>query len=774
MSRRGQIALFVIVGLVLLLIVLLLLFRNSLFGVNIQNTLEAQRTSQVQSFVAGCADASLEKLIRQAGANGGYLDTSKLHHGPFTWESDVVDFPPQEVPYWSHLKQCSESAAGCEATEQPPLCKQGAPCPVKIVLPNQAPSVQEQLEQALPGEVATCLDGFKALADQYDIAQQGTVSATVLFVNGGVEATLIMPITITDKSSGKTALLREFPAKANVDLVRIYSMSHDIAQAERETSFLERLTLHLLAIYSGVDAPLPPMRDLSILGQKRYWSRTQVEQLLQDEVLPWADFIQVPNALGSFIPIWPSQNESAGLTAEEQQMYAGVFYYLYAKVNNETYPDMKVKFFYPETKPYLSINGGQELLKPRSVDVGGLLQKMLGLFINDYRFRYDLTYPVIVTVTDPGAFGGKGLDWSFSLEADIRRNEPVNRTATATSFLLANAQVDLTSPQQLVRNTILLTTTDKHTGALLPGVRISYQCGDEFFIGQTNESGALVTRFPYCRYGGVILYSKYGYLGSGVEYDNYEDGVTKEFSLALWPLQNVTLQVRKRTPADIAALTATAPTEETIRNNSHSLNDTDLVILNLARVKESPYDEDVPMISFYTFTTTNQTFTEDVEAKKAEIEALKAQGVLTDQDVQDYLDALNASVGQLLSPTQQSVTVALAPGTYTIDAYLLHNGQFTIPQETREFCMVGGGSLCIGKKSFTLNATNFTTWLSGGASLNESAPFELNENTLYRFNTYTLYTLEQPLPQTWHDLENYQTPDEFLQGKRLLELPTYG
>ena len=164
MNRRGQVALFVLIGVALLLLILLLLFRNSLFGASVENTLDVQHTSQVQSFIAGCGDASLEKLIRQAGANGGYLDTSRLRHGPFTWESDVVDFPPQEVPYWSHLKQCSESEAGCEATEQPPLCKQGAPCPIKIILPNTAPSIQEQLEQALPAEVESCLDGFKALA----------------------------------------------------------------------------------------------------------------------------------------------------------------------------------------------------------------------------------------------------------------------------------------------------------------------------------------------------------------------------------------------------------------------------------------------------------------------------------------------------------------------------------------------------------------------------------------------------------------------------------
>lgn len=452
-------------------------------------------------------------------------------------------------------------------------------------------------------------------------------------------------------------------------------------------------------------------------------------------------------------------------------MYAGIFSSLYVRPDDQRYPGLAVRFFYPGSEPYLSINGGQELLTPRSADIGGLLQKIVGLFLNDYRFRYDLAYPVIVTITDPSALDGQGYAWSFALEADIRRNEPLNRSAAAQQFTLLNDQADLTSPLQRVDNTIQVATYDKETGEPLPLARVSYACGDEYYIGETDGTGELTTQLPYCRYGGVILYSKEGYLGSGTEYDNFAEGITKRFRLGLWPLRNVTLTVRKRTATQTAALLNSSPTDASLRTESSPLNDTDLVVLNIERIKATPYDEDVPALGFYTLSTDAQGLAEDAAAKRDEVRRLVSQGMLTQQEADDYLSTAgqNATV-----PAQPNVTVQLAPGNYTIEAFLIRNGNLSIPEETREFCVIGGGSLCLKREKMTLNETNFTTWLSGGAALNASAPLKITPNTLYRFDAYTLYVLEQALPRKWEDLENYETPDAYLAGKRLLQLPTYG
>lgn len=751
--KRGQLSLFVIIGLVLLLVLLLFFVLHHTSSAS----LEKQRVSPVENLVHGCLDASLERLLRTIGANGGYLDTSTLPHSGEPWDSSTVSFPPQDVALWSHVRPCHEDARGCEASEQPPLCKPGVQCPITVAFNNDRPSIQEELEKALPGAVEQCVNNFKSV--EFEVKPVGKPRAKVFFTKG-VTAKLTYPLIVTTEEG--SARLSEFTTTADVDLVKLYRLAYLVAQHERKDSFLEKLTLNLLALYSGVDQPLPPMRTVTLMGAPHYWTRTNVERTLQDEVLPWADLFQLVNAPDSYVPIMPNASK------EELPLLVGVYAALNVIAGTELFPGIKAHFFYPGTRPFLSINGGQELLKPRSLDMGGI-GKLIGLYLNDYRFKYTLAYPVLLTLEEPDAFDGKGFSWSIGLEANIWRNEPLNRSAATQSFILVNEALDFTNPFQRVKNRLEITAEDKETHAPLPGVRISYQCGQRFYIGETNLEGKLITRFPYCRFGGVLLYSREGYLGSGVEYDNYKEGVTKRFTLELSPLKNITFTVRKRTPEQVQTLSSTTLTADTLVEQSSPLNDTDLVMVMLRRIP-SGYDEEVPRVGLFTLSRKEQRFTISISAKRRELERLAAQGVLTEEQVRDWLDALNESLGKTIAKPQESFTTALAPGNYTLSAFLIHNGLIEIPKETREVCagpkVLG---VCTRKKHFTLNATNFTMWMAGGAFLNESHPFRLNENML-RFN-YTLYVLEEALPKTWRDLEQYKTPKEYVKGHELLVTP---
>jgi hypothetical protein len=771
--RRGQVTIFVIVGIALLLLVLLYLFRTTQFEPDVAG---GEGAAVIEGMVSSCTEESLERLLRTAGANGGHLDISHLRRSANAWEADLVEFPPQTVPYWTHLRPCPNSELGCEASAQPPLCKMGSSCPLASYGEK---SLQEQLELALPGELLDCLDNFNRLAE-YEIEARGAPEAEILFTAEGVVATIDFPLSILEIASGETYRLNDFSGRADVNIAKVYTFAHEIATAQRNSSFLEALTLHLLSIYSGVEAPLPPMRAVSVLGQKRYWSRTQVERILQDELLPWVNFIQVPNAPASFRPILPPADSE--LTAEEQQLYAGIFFFLNQRVSETFYEGMGVRFFYPGTRPLLSINGGAEVLQPRSADVGGFLQKIVGMFLNDYRFRYTLSYPVIVTIRDENAFGGEGYDWSFAMEANIFRNQPVDRSETVDSFLLVDERVDFSSPIQRVKKRITLTVLDREQEqrailAPLSGVQVNYECGNSFYIGTTDHNGQLETRFPYCRYGGVIRLSKQGYLGSGLPFDNYVEGGEEALQFSLWPLKNVTLSMRKRTDTQVEELRSSVPNLFTILNKSSALNKSDMAIFSIERVKETPYDEELPMVGFYTFSVVEQNFSSEIAAQERHLEQLRQQGILTDADVAEWLLALEEQEA-IVTPAQPAVSVLIAPGRYVIDGFILHNEQISIPEETREFCEmpIPIGGVCLSSKEYTLNETNFTAWMKGGIRYDDDAPYEITWNQLYNTEELTFYMLEQKIPSEWKDLEEYQSIDDFLdqQGLRLLQGPTYG
>ena len=110
-----------------------------------------------------------------------------------------------------------------------------------------------------------------------------------------------------------------------------------------------------------------------------------------------------------------------------------------------------------------------------------------------------------------------------------------------------------------------------------------------------------------------------------------------------------------------------------------------------------------------------------------------------------------------------------APGTYSLDAFMIYKGNMVIPAETRRFCPIPKIlGICIGgEKEIKLDRQEFDTWINGGAKIE----FTLSESQVYNGNEITFYVLEQPLPTTWDMLEEFQTIDQFQSGKTFLLKP---
>lgn len=68
--KKGQVSWFIVFGIVLLIIVLLLYWLNSI--INSVNT-ETYSPENVENFVSGCLDISAGKAVRQLSLDGGYI-----------------------------------------------------------------------------------------------------------------------------------------------------------------------------------------------------------------------------------------------------------------------------------------------------------------------------------------------------------------------------------------------------------------------------------------------------------------------------------------------------------------------------------------------------------------------------------------------------------------------------------------------------------------------------------------------------------------------------
>jgi hypothetical protein len=126
--------------------------------------------------------------------------------------------------------------------------------------------------------------------------------------------------------------------------------------------------------------------------------------------------------------------------------------------------------------------------------------------INDYNFKYDVSYPVLVTLHDPSAFDLEGFTLQFAMEVNMRNNRAL--TSDMESFVVESIDAGslFTDPDQRNSGDITIKTVDAF-GTPISGVNVKYICGEEeLFIGisemQAGE-GVLTTKLPLCVNGYV-------------------------------------------------------------------------------------------------------------------------------------------------------------------------------------------------------------------------------------------------------------------------------
>jgi hypothetical protein len=720
--KRGQITIFVILGLVLLLIagIVILLPEKT------PQVPQSQDATLVTNIVQQCLAQIGEQSIRTVSSTGGYAETSTLKDLP-TADTEVVTLAPEKIPLWHEIHTCKEIAAGCIGDHRPSLCaKDDARCPVHYQGEKQ--SIQENIEKLVERNIDACLSNF-AGAPQLQVTTTKKPRAHALIRDQDVVLSIDYPMEV--HTSSETFPLQTFSTTLDVRLPQMYTLAYMIQATERSTSFVEEIFLHLLSIYNyNYEQPLPPFRDIQFQGAQRIWKTTQAKQLIEQGLLPYMDFIQIMNAEESYIPLEnPDVNESVAPYAN------GIYEYMSIKLNDTTYP-LAVRFEYPRTPMHLDINGKQ-LLKPRVMPDTGVL-KLLGLKVYDYRFRYSASFPMLIRVSDASAFSNRGLDFNFGIEANVRNNHPLNVSQPITNIDFAPTTLDLAGDAQLVDRVYTIAVNDRYTGKPLRDVSIAYACGLEYALGQTNSDGAWSGKLPYCISGGFVLASKEGYATFGVERNSATDTQTA-VAIELWQLQPVTLNVYKRTVADIA----TAGKTPLGRNDS--------LVLEMNKVKEIPYEDDVPLQTIMQFGGTGPATAaaNSIKDAQAQIQQAYDAGQLSPEDYKTSMDALKETQLSPEDPKEilQSYTLELVPGSYIFQGTLVYNGLLQIPPRT--------------VKGAELPAQNFTTWQSGGLVIGASTPFVLRAEDLYAGKNITVYVLEQKVPQTWEDIEKMQSVEEY-------------
>lgn len=495
--RSGQVTLFILLGVMLLGGVALYFVMSSSPSERIEPVEQVPvEFEAVATYVEQCVSKVSLEALRRAGAQGGYIDPQSwgLTYSMFdATEGDMVEFAPGSnifLPYWYHMAQPNSCIEQCYfSSKQPPL------------VGGHSMSVQRQVENYVNRNVGACLDGFRPLFEQgYTVTAPNIWSAQVHFNRNDVRVVLEYPITV--EREDVFAQLERFVVMHDIPFLRMYEYATIIAASQEQFRFLERHTIEMISVFSGVDRnKLPPFSATEFnFVSTMFWLRSQVYDQLQSMLMSYVQGLQVRNSANYA----PRRYTGTGSAAPAVQR---LFDNMVLPIENPGFDDLHVTFEYLGWPMYFDINSRGEVIQPDSMSID--LFPFFG--IQQYNNQYDISYPVRVTVRDPRALQGDGFILSMALEANIRTNEemlPDFDGIASTAPYAADFDVgNFCDIRHRNSGIISFDLVDGVEGQSVDNAQVQMICGDlSCAVGAVNQ-GQFAEYLPICS-GGVLLINK--------------------------------------------------------------------------------------------------------------------------------------------------------------------------------------------------------------------------------------------------------------------------
>src|SRR3989338_4214177 len=563
-KRSAQSTLYIIVGLVLLIIILGVSYYS---GILTKTGIIGEKPSEpVTAFTEQCVKKISEQGITTLGQQGGYIYLDKFPLGiedvaPFNSPLlKVSDY--QKIPYWFYQKE-----AGLDRTEMPKLEKAS-------YMDN---SIQDQLERYISENLPLCLNNYNAFKEQGTIVEpaessgqittKGQITTNVVFTDEDVVINVNYPILL--KKGEESKKLENFNANIKARVKKTYEFAKEIAAYEQTTTFLEQNTMNLVTIYSRVDKNyLPPIfggMEIRDCGDMVYWMEDDVNSMFKQVLNLNLPFLKLQNSDFEKIIVDDKQQKDK----EKQATSQGIFDMMTKSTSGKAgeknkYSDVSVLFEYKPNFP-LSLSVGQKgmIRPPTQVDFNYLFGRKC-VFI--YKFPYSFKYPVLVTLVDKkSSISQQPFMFQFPLQVVTKANFPRIAIKDALNLASPEKETYLCSVAQRTSGESTVTVLDKETTTPLSDAMIYYQCGPSFveefdengiltnstpfsekcFIGKTDNTGKLTSKFPPCWGGAMISVEKPHYGEDSVLLGDVSPSEKFTTAIELSPLTKLKLNLKK-------------------------------------------------------------------------------------------------------------------------------------------------------------------------------------------------------------------------------------
>jgi hypothetical protein len=506
-GKKAQVALFIILGIVLLLSVILYVtlqnedvlgeteFRPTQFS-------DDEEVASVQLYVQQCFNELSADAIRRSGQQGGHAMLN-------LWEIDASYSNPTEsdgfflsqsstnpIPYWHYLLSPNSCEQDCLFFSQAPP------------LTGPLPSVEAQLNLYVETYLDSCLAEFRAFPN-FDVVSSARPKVSTLFREDDVQMKLEYPHDIIGLD--KTAQVREWTATHDVPFRRMYELAAILASAQVEYRYLEWHMMEVISLHTGKDMnSMPPLSDNSFnFANTLFWPTEQVAKNLQQLLRIYIPALQVQETK-NYRPVVVNTNTMNPQTkAVTERMYKNME--LPVSGTKGRYADISANFEYLDFPWYFNVNDNGGIIEPNSVSL-----EWLPFFgIQDFKTYYDFSFPVRVVLRHDESFAGRGFVFAYGLEANVRDNAPLTSeyVRIGPEFLVEADEEELSNefckPNYRTQQEIVITVLNATNSRGLPDVSLIYSCGEIACpIGVTNQSGQFRTTLPVCGGGKLRMISE--------------------------------------------------------------------------------------------------------------------------------------------------------------------------------------------------------------------------------------------------------------------------
>jgi len=485
MKKRGQVTVFVIVGILVILALLLFFYLKERTTIFTPDIVVPQEVAPVKRYVESCVQDIGEKAVIRLGMQSGYVEIpEEIAMNPGAY---ISVGGPIKLPYW-YLNGVDTS---------PKLS-----------------DIQSQISDYVSKNLKSCLRNFSDF-DEFIIEEKGEIKTKTVIAEEEVIITIDYQLVIKNKIGDKITTLSKYTASVPVRLKKIYRLAKGIMESENKGMFLEKTTIDLMAL-----DPEIPFTDMVFSCKNLEWSKADVEQSVKEMLyynLPkiridktdYLPFLYDPVVYRKFQEIDIEKDPIPKDIPEDIYEYNHFFW---APVS-ENFEDMKAGIRYMknwglqlEARP-----SDEDVMKSNMVE--GASEYLSMFCINMYHFTYDIIYPVEIAIRDEKSFNNKGYVFRFAFPVLINHNQGDRSDFGITKLTTYR---DTGFCNELTEEDYVISAKNSRTNKDLDNVSISfncikYQCNLGFIKSEANRY-RLKTKLPSACVNGIIIAEKDGYL----------------------------------------------------------------------------------------------------------------------------------------------------------------------------------------------------------------------------------------------------------------------